>query len=182
MVCSIRQSEARPKGTSFNRSQPLLLDLIREPIEDGCTFLFEPCSRSLMPLPGHEEFIACHRPYRAFHRLSSGGQADREALVELLRLHGFPSQASTVSLLSSRGCESALEAGPRLEPIQAIGFLAKSRRLGGSRSAPTGTPPRTKFTLANQRAKAGRRRDPYSGLIHTQLQQFGRKSAALSAS
>src|SRR3954469_16716258 len=63
-------------------------------------------------------------------------------------------------------CESALEAGPRLEPIQAIEFLAKSRRLGGSRSAPIGTPPRTKFTLANQRAKAGWRWGPYSGLIH----------------
>src|SRR4051794_7141240 len=65
------------------------------------------------------------------------------------------------------GCESALEAGPRLEPIQAIEFLAKSRRLGGSRSAPIGTPPRTKFILANQRAKAGWRWGPYSGLIHT---------------
>ena len=53
------------------------------------TFLFEPCSRSLMPLPGHKESVACHRPYRSRSTgSSSGGQADREALVELLRLMG----------------------------------------------------------------------------------------------
>src|SRR5690348_16258866 len=64
----------------------------------------------------------------------------------------------------SQTCESALEAGPRLEPIQAIEFLAKSQRLGGSRSAPIRTPPRTKFTLRSQSLKAGRRWGPYQYL------------------